>query len=84
LASEYRHRQAALQSALAAPAPPFVAYRARLAESSLNPAQRERVLPALLHLAAIRLVGIDPVEEARGFYFWERTLDGLIKRQYND
>ena len=84
LAAEFRARQARLQAVLSATplSPPFAAQRARVAVAvrKLSEARRRAILPALLHLAAVRLAGADRQAEARAVYFWERTLDGLVHR----
>jgi thiopeptide-type bacteriocin biosynthesis protein len=77
LAGEYRAHQRALVAQLAAPPAPFAAHVARLRPLTLPPS----LLPALLHLAINRLLGTDPLDEARAFYFWERALDSLAHRK---
>jgi hypothetical protein len=37
-------------------------------------------LPALLHLQAVRLCGLDPAEEQAAHVLWARTLAGLAAR----
>jgi hypothetical protein len=39
----------------------------------------ERVLPALLHVNAVRTLGPDPVGELQAYTFWERTLESLAQ-----
>jgi thiopeptide-type bacteriocin biosynthesis protein len=81
LAAEYRRRQAPLMALLADERrAPYAEHRARLAAIALPAGRAEAILPALLHLAAVRLAGVDPVEEARAYYFWERALEGLLRR----
>jgi thiopeptide-type bacteriocin biosynthesis protein len=77
LADEYRARQKALRARLASPSPPFAAHTERVARGAVPPA----LLPALLHLAAVRLVGIDPAREAAAFYLWERTRESLARHR---
>lgn len=50
---------------------------ARRAASHIAPATRARILPALLHLDAVRMLGPDPLGEIRAYTFWERTLESL-------
>jgi lantibiotic biosynthesis protein len=38
-------------------------------------------LPAVLHVCAVRLLGDRPEEEAAAYFFWERTLEGLLARR---
>jgi hypothetical protein len=51
--------------------------RGRAAARALDPDRRTQVLPALLHLAAVRLAGLDREAEILAYGFWERTLGGL-------
>jgi hypothetical protein len=62
-------------------APPFARHRARLAAVHLPDGRAPALLPALLHLAAVRLAGVDAAAEARAYYFWERALEGLQRRR---
>ena len=61
------------------PAGPFADHRARVAAAAapLPAASRERLLPTLLHLAAVRLLGPDRDAERLALTFWERVLEGL-------
>ncbi|MGZ3442989.1 MAG: thiopeptide-type bacteriocin biosynthesis protein, partial [Polyangia bacterium] len=83
LADGYRGRQKLLRTWLAQPSPPFVAHRARVAAAlaPLSAERRAQLLPALLHLAAVRLAGADPVAEAVAIYFWERTRESLARHR---
>lgn len=75
LADEYRARQKSLRARLSSPSPPLVAHTARVAAAlaPLAPARRAALLPALLHLAAVRLAA----REEAAIYFWERTRESL-------
>jgi thiopeptide-type bacteriocin biosynthesis protein len=77
LADEYRARQKSLRACLAAPSPPFDAHRMRVAEAlgSVPLERRIALLPALLHLAAVRL----GAREEAAIYFWERTRESLAR-----
>jgi len=57
----------------------LAAHHARTAHAArgLAPEARTRVLPTLLHLAAVRALGADPGGERLAYTFWERTLQGL-------
>jgi hypothetical protein len=44
--------------------------------SALHPA-----LPALLHMQAVRLAGLDPRAEAAAYVFWDRALESLAARR---
>ncbi len=57
----------------------LAAHHARTAHAArgLASAARARVLPTLLHLAAVRALGADPDGERLAYTFWERTLQGL-------
>ncbi len=81
LAKRYRARQASLRARLASPSPPCRAHVTRVAEAlaELPPARRLQLLPALLHLSAVRLAGADAAREAAAFYAWERTLESLAR-----
>ena len=59
----------------------FSAYltRARAAGVSLDPNTRDRVLPPLLHLSAVRLMGLDRDAEIEAYTFWDRTLESLAR-----
>ena len=83
LADEYRARQQALRARLASPSPPLLAHQQRVASAlaSLAPSRRAALLPALLHLAAVRLVGADAAREAAAFYLWERTRESLARHR---
>ena len=50
---------------------------ARAALAGLAPEARNRILPPLLHLDAVRLLGPDRDAEFRAYTYWERTLDSL-------
>lgn len=81
LADEYRARQRALRARLESPSPPFIAHTERVAVAlaPLPRARRADLLPSLLHLAAVRLAGVDRELEAATFYFWERTRESLLR-----
>jgi thiopeptide-type bacteriocin biosynthesis protein len=83
LSVEFRARQARLHDRLRTTDPIFDAHRERVsrAVAELPRARREALLPALLHLAAVRLAGIDRAAEIAALYFWERALEGLLKRR---
>ena len=49
----------------------------RAAAARLDDDAGVRILPALLHLDAVRLVGTDRPAEIRALTFWERTLESL-------
>jgi hypothetical protein len=86
----------ALRAALASDADPgtdpaavggkLAAHRARVAHAArgLAAAARARLLPTLLHLAAVRGLGADREGERLAYTFWERTLQGLRKPQGRD
>ena len=59
----------------------LAAHHARTAHAARGLAAdaRARVLPTLLHLAAVRALGADPDGERLAYTFWERTLQGLRK-----
>ncbi len=83
LAAEYRARQRSLRARLATPSPPLAAHVARVA-AALAPLASERrraLLPPLLHLAAVRLLGVDAEREAAAFYLWERTRESLARHR---
>jgi thiopeptide-type bacteriocin biosynthesis protein len=76
----FRAAGRALRAAVAAlPAGPFADHRARVIDAAraLSPDSRARLLPALLHLGAVRLLGPDRDGERLALTFWERVLDGL-------
>jgi len=51
---------------------------ARRAVAAIPPPQRdEQILPALLHLDAVRLLGPDRLAELRAYTLWERGLESL-------
>jgi len=50
---------------------------AAAALGGLEPAARMRLLPALLHLDAVRLLGPDRDAEIRAYTYWERALESL-------
>jgi thiopeptide-type bacteriocin biosynthesis protein len=81
LAVEYRARQASLRALVSSPPPPFGEHRARVAAAigELPASRRHRLLLPLLHLACVRLLGVDAAAEAAAFYFWERTRESLAK-----
>jgi hypothetical protein len=39
----------------------------------------DRILPALLHVNAVRMLGADRVGELQAYTFWERTLESLAR-----
>jgi thiopeptide-type bacteriocin biosynthesis protein len=83
LSEEHRLRQSRLHDVLTAPpAPPFTLYldRVRVVAPSLPLERWESLLPALLHLSAVRQAGPVVEEEARAVYFWERALEGIAAR----
>jgi thiopeptide-type bacteriocin biosynthesis protein len=83
LAQDFRARQARLHELIAGThEPAFVRYAARVgaAVRPLEPDRRATLLAPLLHLSSVRLQGVERFEEARAYYLWERTLDGLIAR----
>jgi len=61
----------------------LAAHRARTAHAArgLAAEARNRLLPTLLHLAAVRGLGADADGERLAYTFWERTLQGLRKPQ---
>ena len=83
LADFYRARQQSLRARLAAPSPAFAAHSARVAVAlaPLPPARRAALLPALLHLAAVRLAGVDAGREAAAVYLWQRTRESLARHR---
>jgi thiopeptide-type bacteriocin biosynthesis protein len=72
-----------LRRLVGAPPPPLsealTSFRARAAPAAaaLPPATRARVLPPLLHLAAVRLAGADRDAELLAYGYWARVLDSL-------
>ena len=58
---------------------PGVARVAAAADDVAAANARARLLPTLLHLAAVRALGADPDSERLAYTFWERTLQGLRK-----
>jgi thiopeptide-type bacteriocin biosynthesis protein len=84
LASEYRAEQVPLQEALGRePGSFFAPYITRVAKSagSLPLAQRGTLLPALLHLSAVRTWGLSRMDEVRVLYHWQRARFGLSRRK---
>jgi thiopeptide-type bacteriocin biosynthesis protein len=79
LADEYRARQKSLRARLSSPSAPFVAHTTRVAAAlaPLAPARRAALLPALLHLAAVRL----GAREEAAIYLWERTRESLARHR---
>ncbi|HEX6838920.1 MAG TPA: thiopeptide-type bacteriocin biosynthesis protein, partial [Polyangia bacterium] len=79
LAREYRARQKSLRARLATPSPPFVEHGARVAAAlaGLSDERRAELLPALLHLAAVRL----GAREEAAIYLWERTRESLARHR---
>jgi hypothetical protein len=55
--------------------------RTRRAVGELDITNREQILPALLHLSAVRLIGIDREAEVCAYAFWERTLQSLARHR---
>jgi thiopeptide-type bacteriocin biosynthesis protein len=51
--------------------------RVAAAAAELSPSSRAVLMPALLHLAAVRLLGLDAEAEAEAYALWERALAGL-------
>ncbi|MDB4970802.1 MAG: Lanthionine biosynthesis protein LanB [Myxococcales bacterium] len=83
LADGYRARQAALRARFSKPTPPFATYAERVTTllAPLSAARRAQLLPPLLHLAAVRMLGIDRAREAAAFYLWERTRESLLRHR---
>jgi lantibiotic biosynthesis protein len=87
---EFRQRQRALAARLASDLSAgvdngFAAYSTAVAQqrAALPPEVRatlDQALPALLHMQAGRLCGLDPEDERATYVFWARTLDGLAAR----
>jgi len=82
LAAAFRGARPALRAVLGGGGPlsellaPY--YRAaRVALADLAPERRAAILPALMHLDAVRLMGPDRDAEIRAYTFWERTLESL-------
>jgi class I lanthipeptide synthase len=79
--AEHRRRGRRLLAALSgAPdeaTPALAAHAARLRRRSPPAA----LLPALLHLFAVRLLGPDRSQEALATYLWDRALEGLLHRR---
>jgi thiopeptide-type bacteriocin biosynthesis protein len=77
LVGEYRARQKSLRALLSSPSAPFTAHTTRVAAAlaPLAPERRASLLPALLHLAAVRL----GAREEAAFYLWERTRESLAR-----
>lgn len=84
LAAAFRRARPALRTVLGAPdggplsgllAPYQRAVEAALAD--LAPERRAGILPAILHLDAVRLLGPDRDAEIRAYTFWERALESL-------
>jgi hypothetical protein len=53
--------------------------RAMSAAADLDPDARSRITAPLLHLSAVRLVGLDRPREIRAYDFWMRTLESLAR-----
>ena len=89
--ADYRTRQRRLAEALAGSAADALvapldahALRVQAIAGALAPpalAALLEVLPPLLHVNAVRLLGARPDDEAAGYLFWERTLEGLAARR---
>ena len=79
LADEYRARQKSLRARLSSPSAPFAAHTTRVAAAlaPLPPPRRAALLPALLHLAAVRL----GAREQAAIYLWERTRESLARHR---
>jgi len=84
LASAFRRALPALRSVLGGeeggPLSGLLAPYQRDAEAALTklaPERRGAVLPALMHLDAVRLLGPDRDAEIRAYTFWERALESL-------
>ena len=75
LAREYRARQKSLRARLSSPSAPFAAHTERVAAALAPVARRAELLPALLHLAAVRL----GAREEAAIYFWERARESLAR-----
>ncbi|HET6281020.1 MAG TPA: thiopeptide-type bacteriocin biosynthesis protein, partial [Polyangia bacterium] len=54
------------------------AERVAAAATPLPIPTRKALLPTFLHLAAVRLCGLDSDRERRAYLLWERTLEGLL------
>jgi hypothetical protein len=63
---------------------PAYAIATGVAAARLHAAARARILPALLHLDAVRLLGTDRAAEIRALTFWERTLESLERHPETD
>jgi lantibiotic biosynthesis protein len=87
LDGDFRGRAAALRARLGAPPPAdpltrlLADHRQRVsaATAALDAAARSRLAAPLLHLSAVRLAGADRAIEGRAYFFWERTLEGLLR-----
>jgi len=90
LDAEFRARARRLRAALGAladagaPEPDLqriASYRVHVAAAvgELGEAVRARLATPLLHLCAVRLAGADRGAEARAYFLWERTLEGLLR-----
>lgn len=73
LAPGYRALQRALLALLDEPPAPFVAHRKQVRAARLTHARH--LVPALLHLAAVRQGGADRDAEVRALYLWKRALE---------
>jgi hypothetical protein len=62
---------------VSSPSPPFAAHAERVAAAlaPLAADRRAQLLPALLHLAAVRL----GAREEAAIYLWERTRESLAR-----
>ncbi len=90
LDADFRARARRLRAVLSSgpeTAPPdpelrrIAAHRARVAAAvgDLTDEVRARLAPPLLHLTAVRIAGTDRGAEARAYFLWERTLEGLVR-----
>jgi len=83
LARDFRRARPALRDILGAEPGPLdgllAPYRqsTQAALTELSPERRRALLPALLHLDAVRLLGPERDAEIRAYTFWERTLESL-------
>ncbi|HET6147813.1 MAG TPA: thiopeptide-type bacteriocin biosynthesis protein [Polyangia bacterium] len=85
--ADFRARARGLRTLLGAPPPGGAltllldAHQAAVADtaSAIDPDTCQRLAAPLLHLAAVRLIGVDREAEARAYALWERTLEGLLR-----